>query len=109
MDTKLKFLNENVLLFFIIKVFIYSLVCIKLKPMLLERSYQEVEGNFRYYSRAILGIGCNLHRSRDLRFFFLELVERCIEPWRQVNWTHTDLKNFLLIYTQCALDMDVLR
>lgn len=77
--------------------------------MLLERSYQEIDANFRSYTRAILGIGCNLHRSRDLRFFFLELVERCIEPWRQVNWTHTDLRNFLSVYTQCALDMDVLR
>ncbi|CAL7937298.1 unnamed protein product [Xylocopa violacea] len=85
------------------------LVCIKLKPMLLDRSYQEIDANFRSYTRAILGIACNLHRSRDLRFFFLELVERCIEPWRQVNWTHTDLKNFLSVYCQCALDMDVLR
>lgn len=87
------------------------LVCIKLKPLLLERSsiYQEIDANFRSYTRAIIGIACNLHRSRDLRFFFLELVERCIEPWRQVNWTHTDLRNFLSVYTQCALDMDVLR
>lgn len=85
------------------------LVCLKLKPMLLDRSYQELDMNFRSYSRAILGIGCNLHRSRELRFFFLELVERCIEPWRQVNWTHSDLRNFLAVYTQCALDMDVLR
>ncbi|XP_033213423.1 acidic fibroblast growth factor intracellular-binding protein [Belonocnema kinseyi] len=85
------------------------LVCIKLKPTLLDRSYQELEANFRSYSRAILGIGCNLHRSRELRFFFYELVERCVEPWRQVNWTHSDLRNFLAAYTQCALDMDVLR
>lgn len=81
----------------------------KLKPTLLERMFQELDLNFRSYSRALLGIGCNLHRSRELRFFFLELVERCIEPWRQVNWSHTDLKNFLNAYTQCALDMDVLR
>ncbi|XP_008545391.1 acidic fibroblast growth factor intracellular-binding protein [Microplitis demolitor] len=85
------------------------LVCMKLKPTLLERMFQELDLNFRSYSRALLGIGCNLHRSRELRFFFLELVERCIEPWRQVNWSHTDLKNFLNAYTQCALDMDVLR
>ncbi|KAH0540271.1 acidic fibroblast growth factor intracellular-binding protein [Cotesia glomerata] len=85
------------------------LVCIKLKPTLLEKMFQELDSNFRNYSRALLGIGCNLHRSRELRFFFLELVERCIEPWRQVNWSHTDLKNFLNAYTQCALDMDVLR
>ncbi|XP_046746937.1 acidic fibroblast growth factor intracellular-binding protein [Diprion similis] len=85
------------------------LVCIKLKPTLLERSYQELDMNFRLYSRAIIGIACNLHRSRELRSFFSDLVERCLEPWRQVNWSHTDLRNFLSTYTQCALDMDVLR
>lgn len=101
--------SKNTLFFENSLFIIYSLVCIKLKPILLERSYQEVDSNFRSYSRAILGIGCNLHRSRDLRFFFLELVERCVEPWRQINWSHTDLRNFLTVYTQCALDMDVLR
>jgi hypothetical protein len=77
--------------------------------MLLEKVYQELDLNFRTYSRAIIGIACNLHRTRELRFFFLELVERCIEPWRQVNWSHTDLRHFLATFTQCALDMDVLR
>ncbi|XP_014212622.1 acidic fibroblast growth factor intracellular-binding protein [Copidosoma floridanum] len=85
------------------------LVCIKLKPMLLDRVYQELDLNFRAYSRNIIGIACNLHRTRELRSFFLDLVEKCIEPWRQVNWTYTDLKNFLLAFTQCALDMDILR
>lgn len=77
--------------------------------MLLERSYQDLESNFRTYSRALIGVGLNLNRSRELRFFFLELVERLIEPWRQINWSHTDLRNFLGAYLQCALDMDVLR
>lgn len=90
-------------------MFLFSLVCIKLKPLLLERVYQEVDANFRTYSRAIIGIACNLHRTRELRFFFLELVEKCIEPWKQVNWSHTDLRNFLGAFSQCALDMDVLR
>ncbi|NP_001153419.1 fibroblast growth factor (acidic) intracellular binding protein [Nasonia vitripennis] len=85
------------------------LVCIKLKPMLLERIYQDMDLNFRTYSRAIIGIACNLHRTRELRFFFYELVEKCIEPWRQASWSHTDLRNFLAVFTQCALDMDVLR
>lgn len=85
------------------------LICIKLKPMLLERSYQDLESNFRTYSRALIGVGINLNRSRELRFYFLELVERLIEPWRSINWSHTDLRNFLGAYLQCALDMDVLR
>ncbi|XP_021933150.1 acidic fibroblast growth factor intracellular-binding protein isoform X4 [Zootermopsis nevadensis] len=85
------------------------LVCQKLKPQLLERSYQELDANFRSYTRALVGLACNLHRSRELRSLFLELVERCLEPWRQVSWSHTDLRNFLACYFQCALEMDVLR
>lgn len=85
------------------------LVCQKLKPQLLERSYQELDANFRSYTRALVGLACNLHRSRELRSLFLELVERCLEPWRQVSWSHTDLRNFLASYFQCALEMDVLR
>ncbi|KAJ9595720.1 hypothetical protein L9F63_013083 [Diploptera punctata] len=81
----------------------------QLKPQLLERSYQELEANFRSYTRALVGLACNLHRSRELRSLFLELVERCVEPWRQVYWSHTDLRNFLAAYVQCALEMDVLR
>jgi hypothetical protein len=91
------------------RVRVSSLVCQKLKPQLLERSYQELDANFRSYTRALVGLACNLHRSRELRALFLELVERCLEPWRQVAWSHTDLRNFLASYLQCALEMDVLR
>jgi hypothetical protein len=90
-------------------VYAFSLVCQRLKPQLLERSFQELDANFRSYTRALVGLACNLHRSRELRSLFLELVERCLEPWRQVSWSHTDLRNFLASYFQCALEMDVLR
>ncbi|XP_066999977.1 acidic fibroblast growth factor intracellular-binding protein [Anabrus simplex] len=85
------------------------LVCHRLRPQLLERTHQELESNFRSYSRALVGLACNLHRTRELRQLFLELVERCLEPWRQANWTLTDLSHFLSAYMQCALEMDVLR
>ncbi|XP_075217491.1 acidic fibroblast growth factor intracellular-binding protein [Lycorma delicatula] len=85
------------------------LVSHRLKPKLLERAYQELESNFRMYSRALIGLACNLHRTRELRCMFLELVERCIEPWRQISWTETDLSNFLSAYTSCAIEMDVFR
>lgn len=43
------------------------------------------------------------------RCLFLELVERCLEPWKQVSWSHSDLRNFLTAYSQCAMEVDVLR
>ncbi|GLH00479.1 Acidic fibroblast growth factor intracellular-binding protein, putative [Gryllus bimaculatus] len=85
------------------------LVCARLRPQLLERTLAELDTNFRSYSRALVSLACNMHRTRELRLLFIELVERCLEPWRLANWSLADLRNFLATYTQCALEMDVLR
>uniref|UniRef100_A0A069DT76 Putative acidic fibroblast growth factor intracellular-binding protein n=1 Tax=Panstrongylus megistus TaxID=65343 RepID=A0A069DT76_9HEMI len=85
------------------------LVCSKLRPELLDKAYQELEFNFKNYSRSIITIGCNLHRTRELRMLFVELVEKCIDPWRQVSWSVSDLTAFLDAYTHCALQLDCLR
>ncbi|CAF4956794.1 acidic fibroblast growth factor intracellular-binding protein [Pieris napi] len=85
------------------------LVCMRLKPKLLEKSYQELELNFRVYTRALVGVACNLHRARELRSLFIDLLERCIEPLRAGGWPKSDLSQFLAAYEQCALQMDVLR
>lgn len=39
----------------------------------------------------------------------MDLVERCIEPWRQAHWSHSDLTNFLAVYTSSAHELDVFR
>ncbi|XP_077302979.1 acidic fibroblast growth factor intracellular-binding protein [Arctopsyche grandis] len=85
------------------------LVCMKLRPKLLEKSYQELELNFRAYTRGLIGVACNLHRARELRSLFLDLVEKCIEPFRSGGWSLTDLEQLLIAYEQCALQMDSLR
>ncbi|XP_026466904.1 acidic fibroblast growth factor intracellular-binding protein [Ctenocephalides felis] len=85
------------------------LICIRLKSGFLERSYQELESNFRSYSRSIISIGCSLHRTRELRCLFNELSEKLIEPWRNAGWTDNEVKLFLPTYAQSALDMDVLK
>ncbi|XP_063392399.1 acidic fibroblast growth factor intracellular-binding protein isoform X2 [Cydia fagiglandana] len=85
------------------------LICMRLKPKLLEKSYQELELNFRLYTRALVGLACNLHRGRELRSLFIDLLERCVEPLRAGGWPRTDLAQFLSAYEQCALQMDVLR
>ncbi|XP_044737513.1 acidic fibroblast growth factor intracellular-binding protein isoform X1 [Chrysoperla carnea] len=84
------------------------LVCVTLKPLMLHKTFLELDTNFRIYFRSILALACSLHRARDLRTLFVELVS-CIEVWKQNAWTITDLENFLKAFTQCALDMDVLR
>ncbi|XP_017779544.1 PREDICTED: acidic fibroblast growth factor intracellular-binding protein [Nicrophorus vespilloides] len=84
------------------------LVCVTLKPTLLSRNYTELDSNFRVYSRSILTIASSLHRSRELRNLFVE-ISQILEIWRQNGWGSKDLQLFLSAYTQCALELDVLR
>ncbi|KAG7295508.1 hypothetical protein JYU34_021715 [Plutella xylostella] len=85
------------------------LVCMRLKPKILEKSYQELELNFRLYTRALIGLAVNLHRGRELRSLFIDLLERCVEPLRLGGWARTDLAHFLAAYQHAAPTMDVLR
>ncbi|XP_055613327.1 acidic fibroblast growth factor intracellular-binding protein [Uranotaenia lowii] len=88
---------------------IKCLVTMRLKPTMLERTYQEVDSNFRSYWRSIITIAINLHRTRELRQLFLELTERLIEPWKQNNWPKEQAALFLKCITQSVLDMEVPR
>jgi len=40
---------------------------------------------------------------------FVDLVEKCLEPWYTSNWCRADLSIFLSAYTLSALEMDALR
>ncbi|CRK98577.1 CLUMA_CG012074, isoform A [Clunio marinus] len=84
---------------------IKHLVLFRLKDSLLERSYQELDMNFRNYYRSIITIATSIHRSRELRNFFLELVEKLIEPWKMNNWNEEQVKDFLSALTKCILDL----
>jgi hypothetical protein len=82
------------------------LVLIRLKDTLLERSYQELDTNFRHYYRAIITIAISIHRSRELRNFFNDLTEKLIEPWKVSGWTTGQVKQFLPALTKCVLDLN---
>lgn len=41
------------------------------------------------------------------RGFFLEVVERIIDPWRMLSWAKTDVLNFLKVYVNCAIELDL--
>lgn len=41
------------------------------------------------------------------RGFFLEVVERIIDPWRMLNWAKPDVMNFLKVYINCAIELDI--
>lgn len=84
-------------------------MCIRLKPVLLERVFHELDANFRSYWRALITIACNLHRNRELRDLFVDLCEKLIEPWRQNCWTREQVNKFLSAITQSVLDLEISR
>lgn len=88
---------------------IKHLVALRLKPVLLERTYHELDTNFKSYWRSLITIACNLHRTRELRCIFVELSEKLIDPWRQNGWNIEQVKQFLPAVTQSVLDLEISR
>lgn len=84
------------------------LVCVQLKPTLLQRSFTELDGNFRAYSRAILTLATSLHRTRELRNLFLDLVQT-LDLFKSASWAQKEVHMFLDAFTLCATELDVLR
>ncbi|MPC25276.1 Acidic fibroblast growth factor intracellular-binding protein [Portunus trituberculatus] len=68
----------------------------------------EVESNFKTYSRGIINIGCSLNNSRDLRDFFVDAVERVVEPCRQARWKSPELEVFLKVYAEAGSALDIM-
>ncbi|XP_039583446.1 acidic fibroblast growth factor intracellular-binding protein isoform X3 [Passer montanus] len=50
-------------------------------------------------SRALVNVGGKLTHARDVRDFFVDLVEKVIEPCRSDKWSPGDLRLFLQHYT----------
>lgn len=88
---------------------IKHLVLFRLKNVILEKAYQELDLNFKSYWRSIITIAISIHRSRELRGFFVEITEKLIEPWKQNNWSVEQVKEFLPALTKCVLDLEVPR
>nr|XP_041568052.1 acidic fibroblast growth factor intracellular-binding protein isoform X10 [Taeniopygia guttata] len=74
-----------------------SLVCSALRGKI--SVHNELEANFKALSRALVNVGGKLTHARDVRDFFVDLVEKVIEPCRSDKWSPGDLRLFLTHYT----------
>ncbi|KAJ8926303.1 hypothetical protein NQ314_021343 [Rhamnusium bicolor] len=86
----------------------HNLVCVSLKPKLLQKNFIDLDTNFRLYTRTILTLATALHRARDMKNLFVDLA-LILEYFKQGNWTVHDFELFLITYGQCALEIDVIR
>ncbi|XP_065718251.1 acidic fibroblast growth factor intracellular-binding protein isoform X1 [Patagioenas fasciata] len=74
-----------------------SLVCSALRGKI--SVYNEMETNFKALSRALVNVGLKLPHPRDVRDFFVDLVEKVLDPCRSDHWSLGDLRLFLGSYT----------
>lgn len=56
---------------------------------------KSVEQNFRALSKALVSLGSSLVRSKDLKDFFVDVVEDIVEPCKSFGWTRQEVDTVL--------------
>ncbi|KAI0234810.1 Acidic fibroblast growth factor intracellular-binding protein [Lamellibrachia satsuma] len=79
----------------------------RLQGKLTSAAVTDLDSNFKNLSKALINIACGLNHSKELRDFFLDLVEKIIEPSRQAGWTTRDIHTFLFVYKDTSTSLDV--
>ena len=57
---------------------------------------KSVEQNFRALSKALISLGSSLVRSKDLKDFFVDLVEDIVEPCKSFGWSGQEVETVLM-------------
>jgi len=64
------------------------------------RAYQELESGFRSLSRGLVSVAVGLSHNKEVKDFFVHLVEKVVEPLRSMtSVTREDANLFLVEYT----------
>lgn len=83
------------------------------KERLSPRTYLELEANFKHLTRNIIGIAQGLYSNKELKDFFVHLVEKIVEPLRSIQASKDEVRLFLRLYTEAItenillIDMEV--
>lgn len=56
---------------------------------------KSVEVNFKVLSKAVTLLGASLIHSKDLKDFFIDLIEKVIDPCKQFSWESEDIEMIL--------------
>jgi len=72
------------------------------------RAYQELENGFRTLSRGIVSVAVGLSHNKEVKEFFVHLVEKIVEPLRAMQYvTKDDVRIFLTEYTAAITEVGV--
>merc|ERR1719273_1613498 len=64
-----------------------------------QKAYTEFEGNFKLITRGIVSLAVGLSHNKEVKDFFVHLVEKVVEPIRTLKITKNDVDIFLRQYT----------
>uniref|UniRef100_A0A8C7HTF9 Fibroblast growth factor (acidic) intracellular binding protein a n=1 Tax=Oncorhynchus kisutch TaxID=8019 RepID=A0A8C7HTF9_ONCKI len=89
-----------------------SLVCTALRGK--TKAFNEMEANFKNLSRGLVNIAAKLTNTKDVRDFFIDLVEKTFVlpmrlPCRSDKWTAGDMRLYLTHYTNSAHILDTFK
>lgn len=66
---------------------------------------RSAETNFKTLSKALTNLGASLIHSKDLKDFFVDLIEKIVEPCKQLQWGRSEMDQFLSsiagTFTEC--------
>jgi len=68
------------------------------------RSSSEIESNFKTLTRSIISLGVALSSSKEVKDFFVHLVEKISEPLRGLRLESSELELFLQLYVEALTD-----
>ncbi|CAH8486976.1 unnamed protein product [Heterobilharzia americana] len=57
-----------------------------------------LEPNFKPISKAIINLACGLSHAREMRNFFIDIIEKLIEQMRGLNWPSKEVQMFFDAY-----------
>ncbi|RWS27764.1 growth hormone-inducible transmembrane-like protein, partial [Leptotrombidium deliense] len=77
-----------------------------LKGKISERVLADLDTIFKSLSRSIINIASGLNHSKEVRDLFLDVVEKVIEPFKQIRMTKTDVELFITNYTEIPRSLE---
>lgn len=72
-----------------------------------QKAYTEFEGNFKLISRGIVSLAVGLSHNKEVKDFFVHLVEKVVEPFRSLKVTKSDVYIFLRQYSLAITEADL--
>lgn len=73
------------------------------------KSLAEIEASFKNLSRNILAIGQTLYHNREVKEFFVNVMDKVIEPVKQCHLSKDELSTFLVAYRTAVTDGSIVQ